>query len=170
MKRIQLICLLVSFAGASFAQQDDVTSAEEMLGVLLGQGNRGIVAVATPASPLGMSIDLTVNFELGSSEVTEQAIRQLDILTMVLNDPRLLPYRYEIVGHTDARGDAEYNMRLSLARAAEVRRYLVSKGVNRDRLVIDGRGEDFLLYPHRPEDPGNRRVEITNAGETSVTE
>jgi outer membrane protein OmpA-like peptidoglycan-associated protein len=50
--------------------------------------------------------------------------------------------RLEIVGHTDDRGQREANVRLSEARAAAVRKWLVDHGVAEDRLTARGAGPD----------------------------
>lgn len=46
-----------------------------------------------------------------------------------------------ITGHTDERGTAEYNLALGQKRAAQVKRYLVSKGVGDDRLATRSMGD-----------------------------
>jgi OmpA-OmpF porin, OOP family len=46
----------------------------------------------------------------------------------------------EIQGHTDSKGTAEYNLKLSDRRAASVKKYLVDKGVEADRLETKGYG------------------------------
>ena len=46
-----------------------------------------------------------------------------------------------VVGHADRIGTDEYNMGLSLRRANEVKRYLVSKGIPADRIKVEGKGE-----------------------------
>ena len=80
---------------------------------------------------------------------------------------QLAIYRFQIAGHTDASGSAEYNRRLSRDRAETVRRFLVTRGIDPDRLEVVGNGEDELLLPDWPLHAGNRRVEIRNLGERS---
>ena len=46
-----------------------------------------------------------------------------------------------VVGHTDSVGTEAYNRRLSMARADSVKTYLVSKGMDRQRIRTDGRGK-----------------------------
>ncbi|MCT4533890.1 OmpA family protein [Halodesulfovibrio sp.] len=46
-----------------------------------------------------------------------------------------------VIGHTDSIGTPEYNMGLSLRRAASVRNYLIKKGVPADRIKVIGKGE-----------------------------
>ena len=69
----------------------------------------------------------------------------------------------DILGHTDSTGSDAYNQGLSERRAASVRDYLASRGVNPVRLAVRGYGESQLLVnPERSEADraANRRVEI----------
>lgn len=47
----------------------------------------------------------------------------------------------ELGAHTDARGNDEYNMKLSAARAKSCVDYIISKGINKNRIVSNGYGE-----------------------------
>ena len=49
-------------------------------------------------------------------------------------------YDVEVVGHTDSTGPRDYNIELSEKRATSVRDYLVSKGVQKERITIKGAG------------------------------
>lgn len=67
-----------------------------------------------------------------------------------------------IVGHTDAQGSDDYNMRLSLRRAEAAANYLVQQGVARNRIRTSGRGEMEPIASNET-DAGrqqNRRVEV----------
>lgn len=68
----------------------------------------------------------------------------------------------QIQGHTDSTGDESYNMQLSQRRADAVKEYLVSQGIQPNRIRTTGRGESVPLASN--ETPGgrqiNRRVEI----------
>jgi OOP family OmpA-OmpF porin len=68
----------------------------------------------------------------------------------------------EIQGHTDNIGTAEYNQRLSEARARAVKNYLVEKGVQKERLYPVGFGYVLSRAPNDTETGRalNRRVEI----------
>jgi OOP family OmpA-OmpF porin len=46
-----------------------------------------------------------------------------------------------VTGHTDRIGSAEYNVKLSLRRANEVKSYLVKKGIPADRIKTEGKGK-----------------------------
>ncbi|MBI3073709.1 MAG: OmpA family protein [Deltaproteobacteria bacterium] len=48
--------------------------------------------------------------------------------------------RVRIIGHSDARGNAGHNLRLSRQRAGAVRRFLMAEGIPGDRVVVDGKG------------------------------
>jgi len=67
-----------------------------------------------------------------------------------------------IIGHTDADGTDDYNLKLSLNRAAAVKSYAVLKGVDSNRLKIIGKGESEPIASNLTDDgkAGNRRVEI----------
>lgn len=68
----------------------------------------------------------------------------------------------DIVGHTDSVGTDSYNMELSQRRAQAVASYLMGKGVQGQRLVVRGVGEQFPVASNDT-DAGraqNRRVEI----------
>lgn len=51
----------------------------------------------------------------------------------------------ELGSHTDSRGDDSYNEKLSQRRANSARKWLMNKGVNKDRIVAKGYGEEKIL-------------------------
>lgn len=66
-------------------------------------------------------------------------------------------------GHTDAKGDNDYNQKLSERRAASVKRFLKQKfDISDDTLVAVGYGEEQLKNASDPEASENRRVQIVN--------
>ena len=79
-----------------------------------------------------------VNFETGSANLTDQAYATLDRVAASLGAYPLL--RVEVAGYTDSRGSAAINLRLSQARAAAVRTYLINKGVPPQQLTSRGFG------------------------------
>jgi outer membrane protein OmpA-like peptidoglycan-associated protein len=110
-------------------------------------------------------IDLNIPFEFNSSELQPQATAQLLQLRSALTSPGLSKDRFMVAGHTDAKGNPQYNQHLSERRAEAVRRYLVENGVEPQRLQAVGYGAEHLAQPDHPEDAVNRRVEIRNLGE-----
>lgn len=74
-------------------------------------------------------------------EPMEYNLRALEKISAKLNEPDLHDYQIRIVGHTDGRGDADYNLWLSQRRAEAVKTVLVMLGVDPNRLVVESRGE-----------------------------
>ena len=127
--------------------------------------DRGIDVSPDAQSEPPPQIDLTVNFDLDSSNLTNDGAFTLGALGKALMDPRLKDLRFRIVGHTDAVGSAEINQKLSEDRANAVKVYLIRKfGIASERLEASGRGARDLLKPEDPAAADNRRVEITNLG------
>ena len=76
--------------------------------------------------------------------------------------PELAGSKFAVEGHTDARGSADYNQRLSQQRALAVRDLLKTRGVDEDRLVASGKGATTPVNTAEPFAPENRRVRIVN--------
>jgi OmpA-OmpF porin, OOP family len=70
------------------------------------------------------------------------------------------------VGHTDSVGTDAYNQRLSVRRAEAVKGYLVSKGIEKNRVYTEGKGEKQPVADNRTSEgrAKNRRVEIEVVG------
>ncbi len=80
----------------------------------------------------------------------------------------------EIASHTDSRGPARYNLKLSNRRAEAVVRYLIKKGIDRNRLVAQGYGESQIINGcvdevpcSTPQHQENRRTEMRVIGTLS---
>jgi outer membrane protein OmpA-like peptidoglycan-associated protein/flagellar hook assembly protein FlgD len=71
-------------------------------------------------------------------------------------------YKVLIEGHTDDIGNDDYNLKLSERRAQAVFDYLVSKGIDKDRLKVRGMGETSPFVPNKDSESRrkNRRVEF----------
>ena len=70
------------------------------------------------------------------------------------------------VGHTDSVGSDAYNQKLSVARAESVKAYLVSKGIEKNRVYTEGKGEKQPVADNKTAEgrAKNRRVEIEVVG------
>jgi OOP family OmpA-OmpF porin len=70
------------------------------------------------------------------------------------------------VGHTDSVGSDAYNQKLSLRRAEAVKAYMVSKGIEANRVYTEGKGEKQPVADNRNAEgrAKNRRVEIEVVG------
>lgn len=74
------------------------------------------------------------------------------------------------VGHTDSIGANAYNQKLSTARANAVKDYLVSKGIEKNRVYTEGKGENQPVADNTTREgrAKNRRVEIEVVGTRST--
>ncbi|WMJ74778.1 OmpA family protein [Cytophagaceae bacterium ABcell3] len=81
------------------------------------------------------------------------------IAKLLINEPDVF---VEIAGHTDNIGNEAYNQELSEKRAASVVDYLVSKGIEKHRMVPIGYGEKFPVATNQDEEgrQQNRRTEM----------
>jgi OOP family OmpA-OmpF porin len=70
------------------------------------------------------------------------------------------------IGHADSTGSDAYNQRLSVRRAESVKAYLVSKGIEANRVYTEGKGEKQPVADNKTRDgrAKNRRVEIEVIG------
>jgi OOP family OmpA-OmpF porin len=70
------------------------------------------------------------------------------------------------VGHADSIGTDGYNQKLSIARSEAVKAYLVSKGVEKNRIYTEGKGESSPVADNKTAEgrAKNRRVEVEVIG------
>jgi outer membrane protein OmpA-like peptidoglycan-associated protein len=100
------------------------------------------VTVASTAAALA-TMQALVHFAYDKSDLTAEARTALDDKVKVFNaNPAM---RIVIVGHTDDRGTAAYNLALGTRRAEAVRDYLVAQGVATSRIELLTRGESHPL-------------------------
>lgn len=115
---------------------------------------------ATPA-PVQKKIVLRgVNFDFNKANVREDATAVLKEAATVLKDNATL--KVSVEGHTDSKGSDDYNLKLSMQRAAAVKAFLVKEGVVESRLSTRGLGEAQPVASNETEDgrAQNRRVEL----------
>lgn len=74
------------------------------------------------------------------------------------------------VGHTDSVGTDAYNQKLSVRRSEAVKAYLVSKGIEKNRVYTEGKGEKQPVADNKTAEgrAKNRRVEIEVVGTRSA--
>ena len=111
----------------------------------------------------GIKITLSenmVNFAFNSAELTSSAKTNLDKLaTVLINNPDT---NINIYGHTDNKGTAQVNQKISENRANSVKNYLISKGIASSRMITMGRGfsEPIASNDTDARRAQNRRVEF----------
>ena len=71
-------------------------------------------------------------------------------------------YVIEVIGHTDDTASAAHNLKLSQTRAQRVADELIRLGIDKNRLVVSGRGESEPIATNRTEEGKrkNRRIEF----------
>ena len=128
-----------------------------------------VVCLSTPTVPSADTVQalhrgdvLTLHnvlFETDKSDLLPQSYNELHALITLLN--KYPTMRIELHGHTDNQGTAEHNRKLSEARAQAVAEYLISRGIDKKRLVWRGFGKTRPIDTNdTPEGrQHNRRVE-----------
>lgn len=120
------------------------------------------VDVAEASATARPSLSLLIQFDFNSARVSPLSQQALANLSQALQSPELVQSRFAVEGHTDAKGAADYNRRLSAQRAQAVAEVLKGHGVQPERLQPAGKGASELANSEQPFAPENRRVRIVN--------
>ncbi len=81
-------------------------------------------------------------FDLDKADIRPEAAAELDrVYTLLIENPNM---SIELRSHTDSRGAASYNQKLSQRRANSTKNYLVNRGINPSRILATGYGESQL--------------------------
>lgn len=113
-------------------------SATDNVG-LTGVGNTGAGAPGSQQEFI-VTVGDRIFFETDSSSLTSEAMATLDKQAQWLN--QYANYRIMIEGHADERGTREYNIALGARRASVAVNYLVSRGVNAQRITSQSFGKE----------------------------
>ena len=102
-----------------------------------------------------------VFFATGKARILARSFPILRLVAQTLKDNKWVK-KVRIEGHTDSRGSATYNERLSQGRVESVRRFLIDAGVDPLRLIARGMGESQPIASNRTREgrARNRRVEF----------
>lgn len=128
----------------------------------------GVAVTQTADNQLRLDIPSDISFDTGRSDIKPGLRPILDQFASGLSSQPNTDVR--IVGHTDNVGSDAINDPLSRQRAQAARDYLSSRGVNAQRIVIDGRGEREPVASNATAEgrAKNRRVEIFLAERANV--
>src|SRR5712671_3406618 len=103
------------------------------------------VVKAPPEKLLPQKINFSADalFDFDKAELKPDGKAMLDELTRLLQGAN-----YEVIlaiGHTDRIGTVQYNQRLSVRRSETVKKYLVDKGIEPNRVYAEGKGKSQPL-------------------------
>jgi OmpA-OmpF porin, OOP family len=123
-------------------------------------------APAAPQPPAATKVTYAADafFDVNKSIVKPEGKAKMDDLVSKIKDINL-----EViiaVGHTDSDASDDYNQKLSVRRAEAVKAYLVSKGIESNRIYTEGKGEKQPVADNKTKEgkAKNRRVEIEVVG------
>ncbi len=117
-----------------------------------------------PMAPAKVTYAADAFFDFDKSVLKPEGKAKLDDLVAKVKDISL-----EVViavGHTDATGSDGYNQKLSVRRSEAVKAYLVSKGIEKNRIYTEGKGEAQPVADNKTREgrAKNRRVEVEVVG------
>jgi len=166
--------------GTSYIEKSPVTSGEKAAGAGVGFAAGGLIGMVLghyickpeekvaqappppPPPPKGTHIkDIPgPNFEFDKSSLTSEGRSKVGEAARVLKDNPSV--KVSVDGYTDSIGSDAYNLRLSERRAQTVADHLVSDGINKSRLHVQGFGKTHPIADNKTTAGRtlNRRVEI----------
>ena len=123
-------------------------------------------AVVAPPVPVSEKVTFAADafFDFDKAVLKPEGKAKLDDLTSKLQG--MNPEVIIAVGHTDAIGSDAYNQKLSVRRAEAVKAYMVSKGIESNRVYTEGKGKKQPVADNKSAAgrAKNRRVEIEVVG------
>jgi outer membrane protein OmpA-like peptidoglycan-associated protein len=122
----------------------------------------GVVIAKSIQEACGLSDEelRDAKFGLNSTKLNAGGVSLLESVATCIKDGKLQAGTIELVGFTDDRGSAEYNMKLGKQRAQAAQAVLTSRGVPSNRLKVDSRGEEEATGTDEATRALDRRVEI----------
>lgn len=137
---------------------------------ILGSFAKSAAKMGVPYTPIVKNPkggeSLALYFEYDRAELHPRALKQLEVISALMKaDPSK---KLRIAGHTDEKGEDDYNIRLSRGRAEAVKKQLAVLGVPANQVETTGLGKAQPLSPNKKSDgtddpegrSHNRRAEI----------
>ena len=140
------------------------TAAAGCDGAIVAKPVAAPAPAAAPAAPAKVTYAADAYFDFDKSVVKKEAKAKLDKL---VDNSKTMNLEVMIaVGHTDSVGTDAYNQKLSVRRAEAVKTYLASKGVQKNRIYTEGKGEKQPVADNKTSAgrAKNRRVEVEAVG------
>jgi outer membrane protein OmpA-like peptidoglycan-associated protein len=113
-----------------------------------------------PPVPNAVPDTATVLFAFDHAALDPVEMDKLDHLLQRIENAHLMHIRIE--GHTDSKGSARYNQKLSIKRAKAVQNYLIQHGIQASKISIEGLGASDPVVPNDTEAHRikNRRADL----------
>lgn len=124
---------------------------------------RGFSNQAFALLTIAPSVNIRLNFKSNSEELDAESALRLPLLVEKLSQDKYAGKTIWLIGHADPRGPSEHNMKLSWSRSEALRDTMVAIApLLKERLKIDGKGENEPLYPGMDAQDNmlNRRLQI----------
>ena len=146
-----LLILIIFSACSSIQVTEEAIADQSVAGVSITSKSTATQAILANA---------VVYFEYDQYNLTAKSIQALKGVSELMNKNSKIIISIE--GHADERGTREYNLALGQRRAESVANYLISNGVNRNRMITKSYGEErpLSLGSNDVAWSKNRRVEI----------
>ena len=148
---------------ASVAPAVDVAVVTQELAANPGKGIAGLPHWSQLAALPQFFVE--INFENNSVAIEPESYRTIGLIADALHHPLLRQYKFLVVGHTNATGDAKHNLDLSARRAEAIAEALSTTfSVEPTRLFSVGVGSEMPVDSANPKAADNRRVQLLNIG------
>ena len=124
-----------------------------------------VVPVPVPVAP-PVPVNEKVTFESGANFDFDKSVvkpaDQAKLADMVDKSKAIALEVMVVTGHTDSVGTDAYNQKLSISRADAVKNFLVGKGVEKNRIYTEGKGETSPAADNKTSEgrAKNRRVSV----------
>lgn len=96
------------------------------------------LAAAVAAAKAEFAVPVYFDYDMSNIRDDQRATLEAKLPIFAANPDM----RIRVAGHTDNRGSDEYNLALGQRRAAEVKQYLIARGIAADRIDVVSFGEE----------------------------